>query len=148
MINQIKAAICVLLGLLLSAGSFAQGPEIPAIKDRLIAFMDLTNSKNYTEAFGYMYPRMFEMVSNEELVEFIKTIDQNVISLAIYNPVIDSFSFPLSERNEIFVRIDYTADLKVDVVTGSMFDTPAACDAMQGQFESIYGKENVKWNKD
>lgn len=141
-------ACFILMGMAISFSSYAQGPEIPAIKERLIAFMDLTNSKKYSEAFEYTYPRMFEFVPKDQLVDVMKSMDQNGLSLAIMNPVITSYSEPLIEGNEKFVKIEYSADLKVDITTGSMFDTPAACDAMLGQFESIYGKGNVKWNKD
>jgi hypothetical protein len=147
MINQVKNFFALFL-VLFAASSFAQGPEVPAIKERLVAFMELTNSKDYDAAFDYMYPRMFDLVPKHELVDMMKTMDQNGLSLTVMNPSITSYSEPLIEGNEKFIRIEYVADLKVDIVTGSMFDSPAACDAMKGQFESIYGKENVKWNKE
>lgn len=146
--NIVFKAFVFLLGMVISFSSFGQGQEVPGIKERVIAFMDLTNDKKYSEAFEYTYPRMFELVPKEQLVDVMKSMDQNGLSLVIINPVITSYSEPLVEGTEKFVRIEYTADLKVDIATGSMFDNPAACDAIQGQFDSIYGKENVKWNKE
>jgi hypothetical protein len=70
----------------------------------------------------------------------------NGLSLQVANRQITNYSSPFQEGNETFVRINYTADMTVDVIEGGMFDSPKATTAILQQFQATYGEPNVVWN--
>ena len=124
----------------------AQDTHNPDIQKRLDAFIDLTNQKKYSEAFDLMYPKMFDHVSKQELIDMMASMD-NGLSLQISNRQITKFSSPFQEGDETFVRLDYTADMTVDVSKGGMFDYPKATLGILQQFQATYGEANVDWNE-
>jgi hypothetical protein len=133
--------VCVL-----SISLYAQVNGNKAISDKLNAFITLSNQKKYSEAFDLMYPKMYEHVSKEELVDLMASMDREGVTLRINNPAITSFSEPFPDGSETFVRVEYTADMTIDIAEGSMYDSEKACFGMKQQFQSAYGDDNVKWD--
>lgn len=123
----------------------AQATINPDIQKRLDAFIELTNQKKYSEAFDLMYPKLFDHVSKQELIDMMAAMDSG-LSLRVANPQITKFSSPFQDGSETFVRLDYVADMTVDVIDGGMFDSPKATTAILQQFEATYGEPSVEWN--
>ena len=136
---------CILIAGLCTLSVYGQTDRHPGIEKRLDVFIDLTNQKKYSEAFDLMYPKMFDQVSKQELVDLMTSMDQDGLSLQIMNKEILSFSAPLQDGEETFVRMDYNADVVMDIKSGGMFDYPEANSAMLQQFKSAYGEANVTW---
>lgn len=130
---------------LCSLSVYSQAATHPGIETRLDAFIELTNQKKYSEAFDLMYPKMFDQVSKQELVDLMTSMDQDGLSLQILDKEIQSFSAPLRDGEETFIRLDYYANVVMDVKSGGMFDNPDATAAMLQQFNYGYGETNVKW---
>lgn len=120
----------------------------PEIQKRLDSFIELTNQKKYNEAFDLMYPKMFNRVAKQELVNLMTSMNNDGLSVNVSNRRITSFSSPFSEGNETFVRIQYSADMAIDMAKGSLYDSPKASQAIMQQFETTYGTSNVKWDAD
>jgi len=125
----------------------AQDSANPEIQTKLVSFIDLTNQKNYAQAFDLMYPKMFDQVSKQDLIDLMSSMNDEGLSLQIANPKITSYSAPFQDGNETFVRLDYTADMVIDIAPGGMFDHPKPAQGMLEQFEATYGKENVKYSE-
>ncbi|HUR30244.1 MAG TPA: hypothetical protein VMZ69_02365, partial [Saprospiraceae bacterium] len=77
--------ICVL-----SISIHAQVNVNDAIREKLIAFINLTNQKKYSDAFDLMYPKLYEHVSKDDLVDLMASMNSEGMSLRINNPVITS----------------------------------------------------------
>ena len=132
--------------MLLAVTAKAQLTSNPDIQKRLDAFIDLTNQKKYSEAFDLMYPKMFNQVNKQELVDMMTSMNNDGLGVTINNRRITSFSAPVVEGNESFVRIEYTADLVIGLTPGGMYDSPKAAEAMLQQFQQTYGATNVKYS--
>lgn len=143
---KIAQTIITLVILTITLGLNAQTANNPDIQKRLDAFIDLTNQKKYSEAFDLMYPKLFDHVSKQELIDMMAAMD-NGLSLKVANRQITKFSSPFQDGNETFVRLDYTADMTVDVIKGGMFDYPKATLGILQQFQDTYGEANVEWNE-
>ena len=125
----------------------AQVTGNPEIQKKLDTYIELTNQKKYSEAFDLLYPKMFTNVSKQELINVVKTEEDNGLSIQLKNRRITAFTEPFQDGNETFVRISYSVDMMVDVAPGGIYDHPKAILGMQQQFENIYQKQNVKWDE-
>lgn len=139
----------ILLSLLVCALTISANAQLnlnPVIQERLDAFIELTNQQKYNEAFDIMYPKMFEQVSKEDLIDLMTSMNSEGLSLQVNNRKITSSSLPLVDGQETFVRIDYSAHMTIAIREGTMYDSDKAAIGMKQQFESVYGEENVKWD--
>lgn len=143
---KIAQTIITLVILTITFGLNAQTANNPDIQKRLDAFIDLTNQKKYSEAFDLMYPKLFDHVSKLELIDMMAAMDSG-LSLKVTNRQITKFSSPFQDGNETFVRLDYTADMTVDVIKEGMFDYPKATLGILQQFQATYGEANVEWDE-
>ena len=78
--------------MLLAVTAKAQLTSNPDIQKRLDAFIDLTNQKKYSEAFDLMYPKMFNQVNKQELVDMMTSMNNDGLGVTINNRRITSFS--------------------------------------------------------
>lgn len=120
----------------------------PEIKSTLDAFIDHSNKKEWDKAFDLLYPKLFTKVAKQDLVDLMAGMESDGMSLNMQNTRITSTSVPMEEGNETFVRVEYVADLQVDIMTEGMYDYPKAIAAIDEEFKSTYGGSNVKWVSD
>jgi hypothetical protein len=120
----------------------------PAIKSTLDAFIEHSNKKEWDKAFDLLYPKLFTKVAKQDLVDLMAGMEADGMSLNMQNTRITSTSVPVEEGNETFVRVEYVADLEVDIMTEGMYDYPKAIAAIDEEFKNTYGGSNVKWVAD
>ncbi|MEP6794838.1 MAG: hypothetical protein ABJB16_10965 [Saprospiraceae bacterium] len=116
------------------------------IQKQFDSFVELSNQKKWDQAFDLMYPKLFTQVPKQDLVDLMTSMDQDGLSFTRSNIKFKSTAEPVVEGNETFVKIDYTADLTVKIAEGSIYDAPKAISGMTEQFQTSYGKGNVKWD--
>jgi len=133
---------------LLAFNSKAQVAQNPEIQSRLDAFIDLTNQKNYNYAFDLMYPKMFDLVSKQDLIDLMTSMNTDGLTLQITNRRNTSFSAPFRDGNENFVRVNFTADIEVQIMPGSDYDYPKPAMGMLQQFQTTYGEKNVNYDQE
>jgi hypothetical protein len=138
-------AICLSV---LTFTATAQVTGNPEIQQRLDRFIELTNQKNWNEAFDILYPKMFTSISKQELVDIMNSEETNGITLQLANRRITAFSSPFEDGGETFVRVSFTADQTVAIKSGGMYDYPKSITGMEQQFKQTYGDNNVKWNEE
>lgn len=124
----------------------AQAVINPAIQEKLNTFITLSNEKQWDKAFDLLYPKMFNQVSKEELVNVMTGMESDGMSLHMSNVRITSTSVPVEEGDETFVRVEYAADLTVKILKEGMFDSPKATQAIDEQFRAVYGQHKVNWD--
>ena len=109
--------------------------------------------KNYTTAFNnkqwdvvtqMMYPRIFEMMSKENMVMVLEQMDNLGVKMTTDFKHIDRISDVVENGNEKYCKIQYYGVIKVKL-SGLMSQGSSL---MQPQFEKEFGKENVKYHED
>ena len=120
----------------------------PAIKSTLDAFIEHSNKKEWDKAFDLLYPKLFTKVAKQDLIDLMAGMEADGMSLNMHNTRITSTSVPVEEGNETFVRVEYVADMEVDIMTEGKYDYPKAITAIDEEFKSTYGASNVKWVSD
>ena len=74
------------------------------------------------------------------------SMDQDGLALKMNNIKIESTTVPIVEGEETFVKLGYTADLTVVVAENGLYSAPKAIQGMTEQFQTAYGKSNVKYD--
>ena len=143
--NKLKLFFAI-TSFLLSYSIMAQEKVNPEIQKKVDSFMELSNQKKWEQAFDLMYPKLFTQVPKQDLIDVMTGMEQDGLSLQRNNIKLVKSSAPFQEGPETFVRIEYAADLIVQISAGSLYDDPLAIQGMTGQFQTSYGKENVVWN--
>ena len=136
----------VLASLLVSVSMQAQGAVNPEIQTKVDAFIELSNQKKWDQAFDLMYPKLFLKVPKQELVDLMTSMDKDGLSLHRTNLKLRSSSVPFYEGDETFVRMEYTADLTMQITAGSIYDDTKPIQGMTEQFQRSYGETNVKYD--
>ena len=136
----------VLASLLVSVSMQAQGAVNPEIQSKVDAFIELSNQKKWDQAFDLMYPKLFLKVPKQELVDLMTSMDKDGLSLHRTNLKLRSSSVPFYEGDETFVRMEYTADLTMQITAGSIYDDTKPIQGMTEQFQRSYGETNVKYD--
>ncbi len=137
----------ILCAVLFSTMLISQASINPAIQATLDGFIEKSNEHNWDKAFDYMYPRMFESVSKQDMVDMMKSSEADGMSLNLSNVRITSTSVPVEVGQETFVRVEYVSDMKVLIKKGGIYDYSKATTAMVEQFNNTYGTANVKWDE-
>ncbi len=126
----------------------AQVKVNPDIQLKFNSFVELSNQQKWDQAFDLMYPKLFTQVPKQDLVDLMTSMEQDGLSFTRSNIKFKSSSEPIVEGNETFVKVDYTGNLSVKINEGSIYDAPKPISGMTEQFQTSYGKENVKWDGD
>lgn len=120
----------------------------PGIQSSLNAFIEYSNKKEWDKAFEYLYPKLYNKVPKQDLVDLMAGMEADGMALNMSNVRITSTSVPVEEGNETFVRVEYTADMTVDIKAGGIYDYPKSAMAIEQQFQATYGEKNVKYDGD
>ena len=103
--------VAVLTGTLL----FGQATINPGIQATLDGFIKQSNEHNWDKAFDYMYPKMFDQVSKQDLVDIMTSTQADGMSVRFENTKITSTSVPMEHNGETFVRVEYVSDMHVNI---------------------------------
>ena len=117
-----------------------------SIQSTLDEFIKYSNEKDWDKAFSLLYPKLFNRVPKQELVNLMVGMEKDGMALGMKNTRITSTSVPMEEGNETFIRVEYDADMDVNLAAGGIYDHPKSIQAMDEQFKATYGGSNVKWN--
>jgi hypothetical protein len=120
----------------------------PAIQTTLDAFIEYSNQQDWDKAFDLLYPKLFTKVPKQDLVDVMMGMEADGMTLHMGSPRITSTSVPVVEGDETFVRVEYDANMDVNIKPGGMYDYQKAVISITEQFEATYGASNVKWNAD
>ena len=116
----------------------------PAIKAKLDAFIQYSNNQEWDKAFDLLYPKLFTKVAKQDLVDMMAGMEADGLILTMSNTRIISTSVPVVVANETFVKVNYTADLLVNIMPKGLYDSYKSMMAIDEQFKATYGVENVQ----
>ena len=137
----------VLSAVLFSTMLFGQASVNNEIQATLDGFIEQSNNKDWNKAFDYMYPKMFDQVSKQDLVDMMKSTEEDGMSIKVSDVRITSTSAPFEDSNgETFVRIgDSTRNdmikirkIRINIESKAMHGHPSAqMDANSAYFPSF-----------
>lgn len=145
--NSIKFFF-ILSSVLFAPSLRGQATINPAIQTTLDAFIEYSNQQDWDKAFDLLYPKLFTKVAKQDLIDVMMGMEADGMTLHMTRPRITSTSVPVTEGNETFVRVEYDANMDVNIKTGGMYDYQKAIMSITEQFQATYGASNVKWNAD
>jgi len=143
---NITKLLFAITAFLVSLSLSAQVKVNPEIQKKFDSFIELSNQKKWNEAFDLMYPKLFISVPKQDLVNIMTSMDQDGLALKMSNIQIESTTVPIEENGETFVKLAYTANLTVEVAEKGLYNAPKAIQGMTEQFQTAYGKTNVKFD--
>ena len=88
----------------------AQKDYKQVIGAKIDKFISLSNDKKWNEAFDMMYPKLFESVTKEELINMMAEMDASGVEINIPSHEIKSYSVVAIHENEKFVFVEYQAN--------------------------------------
>jgi len=135
----------ILLGLLFLfiLPSLAQNQLKTHFEKELINYTTAFNNKQWNTVTAMMYPKIFDLMSKENLVLILENMDQLGVNMTTEFQSINGISKVIENGGEKFCKIHYHGIIKVKL-SGLMTQGSTL---MQPKFEKEFGKENVKYNE-
>lgn len=138
----------ILFFLLISISSWGQSNLDPAIKTRFDAYIKYFNEQQWARVFDMSYPKLFNNITKEELINLTIASVQDGLSQKIEDVKITSATAPVVDGKETFVRFSFDSKMIVKIRNGSPYDEMKPIQSIHEQFNATYGASNVQWNVD
>lgn len=138
-----KHLLLILPFLLLPTLADAQTDYRQSIRDTFAVYRDLTIAKKYDRIMDYIYPKLFELVGREQLVELFRGLDDESMSISFVDLRIDSISERFVQGDEQFVLVYHGGTMTVRPGAEMAADT-ASLSLLRSVYEQQYGTENVR----
>jgi len=139
----------LILSLLLSIFSlpvaYSQEAVSPAIMKRVLRYFEATEKKDWQTVVDMIYPKFFELVPRENMLEIFKGMESEGLSMRMKNFGVRNISNVISHDEESFVLINYDMEINIGFTSVEYRDEAVQYQIRQN-FESIYGKENVTYH--
>jgi hypothetical protein len=138
-----QASILIGFLLLLAVNTTGQNNLKKHFEKDLISYTTAFNNKQWNTVTTMMYPRIFDLMSKENLVMIFEQMDQIGIKMNTDFKSIDKISPVVENGKEKYCKINYSGLIKVKL-TGLMAQGSSI---IQPQFEKEFGKDNVKYDE-
>lgn len=138
-----KVAIMILLCFII-ASSFGQNQLKSIFEKDMITYTTAFNNKQWDRLTQMMYPRIFDLMSKENVVLVLEQMDNLGVKMTTDFRSIDHISKVVENGKEKYCKIKYYGIIKVKL-SGLMSQGSSL---MQPQFEQEFGKENVKYHEE
>lgn len=114
------------------------------IEKRVDAFLSEMSAKNYTGVADFMYPKLFEHTSKQQLFQVFQLMEQAGIELKFNNfEVINTKALPTEDKVR-YALIEYKMDMELPLNTD---DLKGMAGFMVPTLENNFGKGNVEYNQ-
>lgn len=117
-----------------------------SIRDTFAVYRDLTIAKDYERIMDYIYPKLFDLVGREQLVELFRGLDDDEMTITFVDLHIDSMSERFLYGDEQFVLVHHGGKMTVRPGNNIAADT-ASLSLLRSVFEQQYGAKNVSLSK-
>jgi len=137
-----RIAILLLLSFVIVTG-FSQEQLKKHFEEDLTSYTEAFNNKKWNEVTQMMYPRVFEMMSKENMQMVLEQMDNLGVKMTTDFKSIDKISKVVESGKEKYCKIQYYGVISVKL-SGLMSQGSSL---MQPKFEHEFGKENVKYHE-
>ncbi|WP_421918198.1 hypothetical protein [Marinifilum sp.] len=139
-----KKIVSLLALVLIFSTAFAQKNLKNTFEKDLLSYTTAFNNKEWDVVTEMLYPRIFEMMSKENMIMLMKGMDSMGVKMTTDFKSITRISNVVEWGNEKYCKIHYYGVVKVKL-SGLMSQGSSL---VQAKFEQEFGKENVKYNAD
>ena len=126
----------LLLFLCISISAWGQSTLNPAIKTRFDAYIKYFNEQQWAKVFDMSYPKLFNSITKEELINLTIASVQDGLSQKIEDVKITSSSAPVVDGKETFVRFSFDSKMIVKIRNGSVYDEMKPIQSIHEQFNA------------
>jgi hypothetical protein len=117
-----------------------------SISEKLAQFFQATQEKNWEQVLDLTYPKLFELVPREQMLGLFQGMESEGMSFEMGDMVIKDIYGVEDFEGETFTAVDY--GLRMDIrLSGENFNDQAL-GFMQVSFETTYGADNVRLDKE
>ncbi len=114
------------------------------IEKRVDAFLNEMTAKNYTAVADFMYPKIFEHTSKQQMFQVFQLLEQAGIELKFNNlELLETTALP-KDKDVRYALIRYKMDMELPLSTD---DLKSMAGFMVPTLESNFGKGNVEYNQ-
>ncbi|MEY3051343.1 MAG: hypothetical protein RLY31_1128 [Bacteroidota bacterium] len=143
--NRLTLSILTALLLTTAPETYAQQDVPRDILDRTLAYFQATESKNWDAVADMIYPRFFEVVPKERLLEVFSQMEQEGLTMQMRNFDVRNVSNIIRHGKESFVQITYEMEMSISFTSVEYRDSLVQRQ-IHRNFESIYGAEQVRYD--
>lgn len=134
----------LLLGGSLTAQDFNESDK-KAIESRINVFLDHTKNKKYSELLNFMYPKVFEETSREQMLQILGMVENMGIGVDIQKADIQDIKNLYTKGADKYALIGYRLEMDLKLETKESQGISAMIVSMTS---SQFGKENVSFDKE
>ncbi len=117
------------------------------LESRLGTFMDLTAKEDYNGLMDYIYPKLFDFASREQMIEVFSGLEALGIDMIIDKVTIDKIESLHQEGENRYVLGTYSLNARIVLVSDELKTTEAA-EQMQAAFALQFAENAVSYDKD
>lgn len=133
-----------LLGSILFTEAIAQsGDHRQQIRETLDIYFQANVDKDYDQILNMIYPRLFEIVSKEEMKGLFTQMEAEGIDYSIKSAETKHISDRVVDDGQQFALVKYTLNIGIRF-TGDQYSAPGIQNAMLGTLKAQYGEEKVR----
>lgn len=115
------------------------------ILDRTLAYFQATESKDWDAVADMIYPRFFQLVPKEQILEVFRQMEQEGLTMQMRNFDVRNVSDIVPHGEERYVQISYEMEMSITFTSVEYRDTLVQ-DQILRNFESLYGAEQVRYD--
>jgi hypothetical protein len=124
--------------------AYSQEYAPPAVMKRILKYFEATEKKDWPTVVDMIYPKFFEMVPRENMLEVFESMESEGLSMRMKNFGVRTISSVVPHDQELFVLINYDMEINIGFTSVEYRDEAVQLQ-IRKNFESIYGRENVSY---
>lgn len=125
----------------------AQTADESAIQERLQAYYEANESKDWESVVDMLYPPLVEMASRDALVQTFNDLEGNGMVFEMKDFETKTISPVFEHEDQRYAEIAYRSDLSLQF-TSEAHKAPSVVEMLQANFEREYGADNVEHDSD
>ncbi len=136
-----------LLLLALPLLTVAQTVDETAIPERLQAYYEANEAKDWESVVDMLYPPLVEMASREALVQMFTDLEGNGMVFEMNDFATKAISPVFEHDGQRYAEVEYRSELSLQF-TSEAYKSDEVTGMLQANFEREYGADNVEHDSD
>ena len=125
----------------------AQTADETAIPERLQAYYEANEAKDWESVVDMLYPPLVEMASREALVQMFTDLEGNGMVFEMNDFATEAISPVFEHDGQRYAEVEYRSSLSLQF-TSEAYKAPDIVEKLQANFEREYGVDNVEHDSD
>ncbi len=112
------------------------------LEKTLDRYMEASVNKDWEAIMDMVYPKLFDIVSREMMIETFKSLDGQDMAFSFEKMEVKEISDLFTHESEVFARIDYTGKMSITLLSED-YKSEDVMEMMLSGFQAQYGEEHV-----